>query len=86
MYAAETERIEQRYNAALERRDRLLEQIEAGKRKSRALAAFIATLKKQPLVQEEWNERLWITILDTATVMADGRIVFRFKDGSEITA
>ena len=32
----------------------------------------------------EWNERLWITLLDTATVQRDGRIVFLFKSGKEI--
>ena len=41
-------------------------------------------LKKQPLAVTEWDERLWITLLDTATVQPDGRIVFRFKDGKEI--
>jgi len=41
-------------------------------------------LKKQPLTVLEWNERLWITLLDTATVQRDGRIVFLFKSGKEI--
>ena len=40
--------------------------------------------KKQPLAITEWNERLWITLLDTATVQRDGKIVFRFKSGREI--
>ena len=44
----------------------------------------ITTLKKQPLTVLEWNERLWITLLDTATVQRDGRIVFLFKSGKEI--
>ena len=54
--------------------------------KSKELTAFITMLKKQPLAITEWNERLWITLLDTATVQRDGRIVFRFKSGKEITA
>lgn len=83
-YAMETGRIEQRYNAALERRDALAQQIEERKRKSRSIGAFIAALKTQPLVIDEWSERLWITVLDTATVMLNGRIVFRFKDGSKV--
>jgi len=48
------------------------------------LRLFIKTLKQQPLVLEEWNERLWVALLDQATVFRDGRIVFRFKSGSEI--
>lgn len=55
-------------------------------RKSKELKAFISMLKKQPLVVPEWNERLWITLLDTATVQRDGKIVFRFKSGVDIIA
>jgi len=36
-------------------------------------------------VVAELNERLWITLLDTAIVQRDGRIVFRFKSGKDIT-
>ena len=52
--------------------------------KDREIRLFIEELKKQPLVLEEWDERLWVAILDRATVFRDGRIVFRFKSGSEI--
>jgi hypothetical protein len=41
-------------------------------------------LKKQPMAITEWNERLWITLLDIAIVQRDGNIVFRFKSGKEI--
>ena len=83
-YALETERIEKRYNAALEHYNAL--EAEKGKRnhKSKELKAFIAILKQQSLSITEWDERLWITLLDTATVQSDGRIVFRFKSGREI--
>jgi hypothetical protein len=53
--------------------------------KSKEVVTFIAMLKKQSLVVTEWYERLWITLLDTATVFRDGRIVFRFKNRIEIT-
>ena len=33
-----------------------------------------------------FKESLWHTLVDHATVYADERIVFRFKDGTEITA
>ena len=83
-YAAETERLEKRYNDALERYT-VLEKEKAKKiRKSKEMKAFIKTLKQQPLVVDEWNERLWITLLDTAMVNCDGKIVFQFKNGVEI--
>ena len=50
----------------------------------RELRLFIEALKKKPLVLEEWDERLWIAILDRATVFRDGRIGFKFKGGREI--
>ncbi|MFA5433907.1 MAG: recombinase family protein, partial [Candidatus Paceibacterota bacterium] len=50
----------------------------------RELRLFIEELKKQPLVLEEWDGRLWIAILDRATVFRDGRIAFKFKSGREI--
>ena len=84
-YALETERIENRYNAAFEHYTALEAERYRRARKSKELIAFITMLKKQPLAITEWNERLWITLLDTATVQCDGRIVFRFKSGREIT-
>lgn len=83
-YATETERIEKRYNDALERYTSLEAEKTKRVRKSKELKAFTKTLKQQPLVVAEWNERLWITLLDTATVNRDGRIMFRFKSGVEI--
>ena len=84
-YGLETERIENRYNAAFEHYNALEAEQDRRVRKSKELNAFIMMLKKQPLAITEWNERLWITLLDTATVQPDGRIVFRFKSGREIT-
>ena len=84
-YALETERIENRYNAAFEHYTALETEKEKRTRKSKEIGTFITTLKKQPLAITEWNERLWITLLDTATVQRDGKIVFRFKSGREIT-
>ena len=74
------------YNDALERYTAL--EVEKAKRirKNKELKAFTKTLKQQPLVVDEWNERLWITLLDTAMVNYDSKIVFRFKSGVEIKA
>lgn len=83
-YALEAGRIEQRYNTALDHYTALEAEQDKRVRKNKDLTAFISTLKKQPLVVAEWDERLWITLLDTAMVQRDGRIVFRFKSGREI--
>lgn len=83
-YALETERIEKRYNAAFEHYTTLEKEKEKRIQKSKEISTFITTLKKQPLTVLEWNERLWITLLDIAIVLRDGSIVFRFKSGREI--
>jgi site-specific DNA recombinase len=85
-YALEAERIEKRYNAAFEHYTTLEKEKEMRMRKSKEISAFIATLKKQPLTVPEWNERLWITLLDNAIVQRDGSIVFHFKNGVAIMA
>lgn len=32
----------------------------------------------------EFDEKLWLTIIDTVTVHADGRMTFKFQGGTEI--
>ncbi|AGG07282.1 site-specific recombinase domain-containing protein [Dehalococcoides mccartyi BTF08] len=85
-YALEAGRIENRYNTAFEHYIALETEKEKRMRKNKEISTFITTLKKQPLTVPEWNERLWITLLDTATIQQDGSIVFRFKSGKEIIA
>jgi len=83
-YAQEVGRIEECYNTALEHYTELEAERDKRVRKSKELVTFIAMLKKQPLAAVEWDDRLWITLLDAATVYRDSRIVFRFKSGKEI--
>ena len=85
-YALEAERIEVRYHAALGHYTALEAERDKRVRKSKELGAFIAMLKKKAQVLTEWDERLWITLLDRATVQRDGKIVFWFKSEKEITA
>lgn len=32
----------------------------------------------------EFDEKLWLTVIDTVTVHTDGRMTFKFQDGTEI--
>jgi hypothetical protein len=73
-----------RYEKATAKLAELTAEKERKRDQDRKIRLFIEELKKQPLVLEAWDERLWIAILDRATVFRDGRIVFRFKNGSEI--
>ena len=83
-YNTETQRIEERYNAAMARATALEGELADRKRRSKEIRAFMMMLSTQPRVLMEWDERVWITLLDTATVQADGLIAFRFKCGTVI--
>jgi DNA invertase Pin-like site-specific DNA recombinase len=81
----------ERNNGYLERHRRALtriDELEVAKRerlnKNRALEAFISELESRPLTIDEFDERLWAAVVDTVTVMGNGRMVFRFRDGTEI--
>ena len=50
----------------------------------RELRLFIEELKQQSLVLEVWDERLWVGLLEKATVFHDGRMIFQFKNCMEI--
>ena len=48
------------------------------------LQAFIDTFKNQETPPLDFDEELWLTIVERVTVNADGAIVFRFRGGIEI--
>jgi len=73
-----------RYEKATARLAEVTAEKERKHDQNRELRLFIEALKIQPLVLEEWDERLWIAIVDLATVFRDGKIVFKFKSGREI--
>ena len=73
-----------RYEKAQTALQKATEERRAKNERDQELRAFIGTLKEKPLVVEEWSEDLWVTLLDTATVHKDGRIVFLFKNGTSI--
>lgn len=73
-----------RYEKAMARLTEVTADKEHKNDQDRELRLFIEALKKQPLVLEEWDERLWIAILDRATAFQDGKIGFKFKCGREI--
>ena len=83
-YNKKYNRLVKRYEKAVDRLKRATAEKESRTDRDRDIRIFIAEIEKQPLVLETWDERLWISLLDSATVHADSRITFRFKDGTEI--
>jgi site-specific DNA recombinase len=73
-----------RYEKTSARLDALATEKSRKQDRDRELRLFIESIKKQPLVLEVWSERLWVGLLEKATVFHDGRMVFQFKNGTEI--
>ena len=45
---------------------------------------YIEFLKSQENLITEFSETLWFRAVDQVTVCTDGKMIFAFKDGSEI--
>ena len=84
-YTRKYNRLVKRYEKATARLKVVTEEHERQMQRDRELRVFIGAIEKQPLVLEAWDEALWISLLDTATVHSNNSITFRFKNGTEIT-
>lgn len=50
-----------------------------------AIGAFIFEVQELDTLSE-FDEKLWLTVIDTVTVYADGRMTLKFQDDTEISA
>ena len=50
-----------------------------------AIGAFMFEVQELDTLSE-FDEKLWLTVIDTVTVQADGRMTFKFQGGTEIEA
>ena len=83
----------QRNSAYLERHRKASERVddlEAIKRerlgKAKTIEGFIRDIENRPLAITEFDEKLWLAVVDQVTVAQDETMTFRFKNGSEIIA
>ena len=74
-----------RYERVKARYDSLAELRREKQAKARAIDRFAATLAKRDGLLKEFDSRLWLTVLDYATVNRDKTVTFRFYDGTEVT-
>lgn len=83
----------ERNNAYLDRHRKdseRVDELEASKRerlgKTKITEGFIKDIGSRQLAITEFDDKLWLAVIDTATVGRDGTMVFRFRNGTEITA
>ena len=81
-----------RYNGFVERYEKAkaqLEQLRATKAareaQAEAIGAFMFEVQELDALTE-FDEKLWLTVIDTVTVHADGRMTFKFQGGKTLTS
>ena len=81
----------ERNNSYLERHRQAshqLEELEAQKcerlGRGKVLESFIRDIQNRPLAITEFDEKLWLAVIDHATVNGDGSMTFRFRNGTKV--
>ena len=81
-----------RYNGFVERYEKAKAQIERlritkaeREAQAEAIGAFMFEVQELDALSE-FDEKLWLSVIDTVTVHADGRLTFKFQGGTEIDA
>ena len=76
----------QRYHAAEERTAQLQDQKFRKRFQADVMDCFITELMTlDDSLPVQYSDRLWLNLIDRVTVYEDGSLVFRFKNGAEIT-
>ena len=81
-----------RYNGFVERFEKTKAQLEqlrttkgAREAQAEAIGAFMFEVQELDALTD-FDDKLWLTVIDTVTVHADGRMTFKFQGGTEIDA
>ena len=48
------------------------------------LVKYIKVIESRPLVIDEFDDKLWIAVIEKVIVLVDDRLDFYFKDGSYV--
>lgn len=75
-----------RYETAKAQVDALQQQKEARLAQADAIGGFMFALSEQGCELTEFDEPLWIAMVQKTTAYHDGRLVFTFQNGVEIEA
>lgn len=82
----------ERYTSLVDRYEEIGEQIAILEQKSmerearaKEIQSYLRTIISQTGALAQFDPRVWVEVVEQVTVFHDGRVVFRFKDGREIT-
>jgi len=74
-----------RFDTAKARFEKVSELTSDKKARGELVETFIAELERQDGLVAEFDERLWVTLVDHATVYSENDVRFTFKNGAEVT-
>ena len=83
-YIGQYNSLVERYENLQSRYDTLQQQKERRQIQADAIGGCLFALEELDLLQITFSDALWNTVIDHVTVYVDDRLVFRFKNGSEI--
>ena len=91
MQAIDQDEYINRYNALVERHEKAQNRYDTLQKKRErrllqadAMSGFLFAITELDTLQLQFNQPLWHTTVDHVTVYADERLVFHFKNGSEV--
>lgn len=82
-YRKRYDEITQKFSKAEEQKKRVEQKLSNLLERRGIIENFIKKLKEQNGQISEFSENLWCALLDYVTAYTDGRLIFRFKNGSE---
>ena len=84
-YTKKYKELEARYEKTKNKLDELNDEKQIRKGKLLELNSYLATFKEAGEILTDWDDNLWMTVLDKAIVNRDGTITFKFIVGIDIT-
>lgn len=73
-----------KYDQLRTKQDELMQMKNEKQSKAIRMKAFIANLEKSETQLDDWNEHVWMLLVESATVHRSGSITFRFNNGLDI--
>lgn len=84
VYAEKYNALVKRYETAKSKYDALQEDLSERAAKRERIEIYLKELSRAANLVTVFDDGLWNTMVDTLTIYSKERIVFRFRDGSEV--
>ena len=83
-YVQKYDSLNKRYEQATETLENLQAEKQRKVEQDNAITLYIKTLKKNPTLLEEWDDTIWMTMVEKAIIHKNKNITFHFYNGAVI--